>query len=119
MPSTLQPKTKNSIPVVIVSGNRGMDDFMHAADVFEPFKALATVHTLDIEFDKEPSQAVINSSLNAIKGWLEKDHRVVAVFSPGCPGGYVDNTVKTISNGQTWRRLDDVLKSYLASTSHA
>ena len=92
-----------------------MDDFMHAADVFETHKALATVHTCDIEFDKEPSQDVINTSLTMIKHTLEKEHRVVAVFSPACPGGYVDNTVKTISNGRTWRRLDDVIKSYLKS----
>lgn len=91
--------------VVALAGEKRLDDFMHAADVFEPSKRLVNVYTFKTTSENK------NGLLLRYKDALEKTGlRVVAVFVLGDPeNAWVDNTVKMISNGQTWRMLSEFL----------
>ena len=91
--------------VVALAGEKRIDDFMHAADVFEPSKRLVYVYTFKTISENK------NGLLLRYKKALELSGlKVVAVFELGnLEGAYIDKTVKMISNGQTWRILSEFL----------
>jgi hypothetical protein len=93
--------------VVALAGEKRIDDFMHAADVFEPSKRLVYVYTFKTISENK------NGLLLKYKKALELSGlKVVAVFELGnLEGAYIDKTVKMISNGHTWSLLSDFLKA--------
>jgi len=99
------------ISCVAVHGDAKHTAFMQAADVFEPFKVLAsaTRYTLTLKAGCSDQKAVAD-----LKRLLEADNqRVVAVFIPGSSeGAYRDESVRVVSDGRFFRTLDDILESF-------
>ncbi len=97
--------------VVVISGEKRLDDFMHAADVFESFKAVAKVTAYELDTNEKWDPV---HTIKCLKEAAENTgQRVVAIFYPGNPAGaYLDTTVKCISDGQQWGMLDKVLAYY-------
>ena len=112
------------IEVVLIKGNKKLDDMMHAFDVFESFKRLCWPITLELTFAREmdktklvPTPKEIDKAnlIATLKEGVEKmgEEFVVAAFIPGeKEGAWVDESVKAISNGKSWAMIDKVLQSY-------
>ncbi|MCK9459476.1 MAG: hypothetical protein M0R80_07550 [Proteobacteria bacterium] len=96
---------------VAIYGDAFATRFMQDADVFERFKVIAEPAriTLTLKDDCTDAQAMAD-----LKKILEAaGQRVVAVFIPNVPdGAWVDETVKSISNGTHWGLLKDALDFY-------
>lgn len=102
-----------NIEVVIVSGNKMQDEFMHAADVFEPGKKLGEsftlkvtgknigisilTHNLKVALESE-KQNVWFIALSKVAGRTPK--KKYEIITPG---------IQTISNGNNWCLFKDVL----------
>ena len=117
MNATEKEQQADEVEIIVIAGDRVKDQFMHNADVFEPFKVLADVHTVSFTSKKDPID--LPKVINAIAEGMQPKYRVVAVFAPNRKeGAYVDPAVRVISNGTNWAMLDDVLKSchYLPTT---
>ena len=109
MNATEKEQQADEVEIVVIAGDRVKDQFMHAADVFEPFKVLADVHTISFTTKKAPID--LPKVIGAIVKGVQPNWRVVAAFAPNRKeGAYVDPTVRVISNGTNWAMLDDVLK---------
>lgn len=88
-----------------------MDNFMHASGTFEPFKAYATINSLEITLKDGVDEKVLIDKI--VNGLQSDGERVVAAFIPDNPNGaYRDESVKTISDGKQWILLDKVLEAY-------
>lgn len=94
----------------MIAGDKFLDEAMHAFDVFEPFKRLATatLFTLSLSDDADP-QNIIDTFLKTAE---EKRMFVAAVFFVGTEIGFVDETVKLVTDGERFCPLDDMLKAY-------
>lgn len=100
-----------TIQCVVISGDKRMDHIMHAADVFEPFKAYAVIEQFEVTL--KPDTTAEKGVSDMIRVAEELGRRVVAAFIPGRPdGAYVDKSVKAISDGKKWCMLDRVLEAY-------
>lgn len=110
----MSDKSSVEIPIVCICGEKKMDDMMHMMDVFEPFKALATVQKMVITRTSEPTSEQFGVLVKALRDALETTgYRVVAVFSPNRKeGAWKDDTVKCISDGEKWCMIDPVLEAY-------
>ena len=98
--------------IVLIAGDKRMDDLAHSFDVFEESKRFATIQTFNIEGEIPPDKraTVIEKFRQASK---EFGKTVVACFSPGIPdGAFVLTGTKSISNGQKWTTLYKVLEAY-------
>lgn len=106
---------RNSLTTYVISGPKQMDDMMHAFDMFEPSKALATVKTFDLSFVGEASLDDRKKIVQAMKQAAEAGEtpeRVVAAFIFNDPEtAYIDLTVKCISDGRKFQLLEPILKS--------
>ena len=98
------------VQCVAISGDKKMDDIMHAFDVFEPYKAFAVVEQFELTL--KPGTTADNAMEDMVRILTECNRRVVAVFIPGRPHGYRDESVKAISDGKKWCMLDKVLDAH-------
>lgn len=99
------------IRCVVVSGDRQMDEIMHRADLFEPFKAFASVEVLEVTL--KPNTEHGKAVNDVVYAYNHCGRRVVAAFIPGRPdGAYLDESVRAISDGKKWCMLDLVLEAY-------
>ena len=96
--------------VNIIAGDKQQDAFMHAADVFEPFKRLG--QALSIEFEDDHVPCIEN--LQKIKDTMEKGGYVVSsLWYPQKPElNIIDWNIKVISNGEKWCMHHDYLKQF-------
>ncbi len=101
----------SKLTCILIAGNRQMDWIMHAADLFESFKAYATINKIELTLKPDTSdQKGIEDLIRISEAGGD---RVVAAFIPGRPdGAYVDKTVRVISDGKKWCLLDKVLEAY-------
>ena len=99
-----------TIQCIAISGDKKMDDLMHAFGVFEPFKAFAVVEKFELTL--KPDTTAAKAVEDMVRILTECDRRVVAVFIPSRHYGYLDESVKVISDGQKWCMLDKVLEAY-------
>jgi hypothetical protein len=105
----MSDKTINRvIRLCLISGDAFQDAFMHATDVFEPSKRLATPRFFRMELlpHADLPKIVEQFRLSAEK---ELKVSVVACFAVGTDIGYIDDTVKTVSDGEKWCLLDEML----------
>jgi hypothetical protein len=87
-----------------------LDRAMHAFDVFEDFKRLATVKYLHMTLAPDANlRRILQHALDTAK---QVDMRIIAVFYPHTDIGWVDETCKVISNGECFQPLDDVLQEH-------
>lgn len=96
-----------------------VDDFMHAADLFEPSKRLVEVDrsgrpqhqifTLTLNHDRPDYPHLVEVLKNAIV--QEGSKRVLACFAPGQPGAWRDSTCTHVSTGTQFMLLDTLLAS--------
>jgi hypothetical protein len=99
------------IRCVMVSGDRQTDEIMHRADLFESFKAFASVEVLEVTL--KPNTKHDKAVRDVVYAYTQCGRRVVAAFIPDCPdGAYLDSSVKVISDGRKWCMLDKVLEAY-------
>lgn len=99
-----------TIQVCMVHGDIFKDDLMHHFDVFEDSKRLVEVTCCVMEItDNVDLQSII---YHVRKTWQELGHFVAAAFVVNSDIGYVDETVKVISDGQRWGMLQDVLDEF-------
>lgn len=103
----------SELDIVIISGNRQADEFMRAADLFEPFKVLANPEIFHLKLNPE-KQFKADKTVEVLKkSYEEFGNRVVAIFFPSVHAPfYLDPDVKVISNGRQWSMLKDVLDHY-------
>lgn len=95
---------------IILAGNKKIDGFMHAADVFDKSRRLATETSVSFKMSKDNPEEVIKTLIEASK---QADLHVVACFIVGEPRGvYIDETCQTISTGSHWCLLKDYLAQY-------
>lgn len=94
--------------VKVLAGDKKMDDLMHKADLFEPFKRLGTRFTIEVEMrDDEPPDL---ASLK--KAYEDSEMYVYAIFIPGNPeGAWRDPECRVISDGQHWSMMDKLLEA--------
>lgn len=106
-PSSPQPVTQMAT-ICIISGDLFADKFMHACDVFEPFKRLAVPEVFDVEgLTDDAAQRFIDE----FRQQFSTKRFIVAAFLVGTAIGYVDDSVKLISDGHTFCALADMLKT--------
>jgi hypothetical protein len=89
------------------------DRFMHAADLFEPFKVLIEepIHISGYIAEGNDTASCITKTRAA----LEKtgDYRVIAIWCLQHPeGAYRDETVKVVSTGHGWCLFHELLERY-------
>lgn len=88
--------------IILVLGDRLLDKFMHAADVFESFKRLILAPQ---EFDVtlKPGHR-ITTSVGRIRKHFAADQKLflVAILVKGRKTRWVDPEVKVVSTGYTW-----------------
>lgn len=93
----------------VISGDRAVDSFMHAADMFEKFKRLGNCWSMEVECD-DP-QRVVDRLVEAYK---EVNTEVLTASwcaeRPECR--WVDWSVKAVSDGQRWFMLEPYLKQF-------
>ena len=96
----------SDIQICMLCSDRFKDGFIHAADLFEDFKRLAepVFFRATIEPTADLHGIVAKFREEAAKRWL-----VVAVFIVGTSIGYVDETVKLVSDGSHFCPLDYML----------
>lgn len=100
---------KTKVTVNIIVGDRFQDEFMHRADVFEPFKHLGNIFSLEMEGEGEVDQRLVDS----MKRILEREYFVTAIWVASNPKlRYVDWSVKAISDGEKWGLLAPYLKMF-------
>lgn len=99
------------LTLVLLSGSRRIDDFMHARDVFESFRALAEPMVFNLKVTKgAKSERIVACAREAAE---KHGHRVVAAFIVGVRKGvFVDKSVRVISSGQRWCLLRDFLSAW-------
>jgi hypothetical protein len=109
------PDERQRLTVVVLAGPKKIDQFIHACDVFEPSKCLATPQGFDVSFKGEATPQVKQKVVEGFRKTAESvdDSRVVAVFIPGDPeSAFIDTSVKVISDGHHWTLLSDFLRAY-------
>jgi hypothetical protein len=82
-----------------------MDDILHKFDLFEGFKKLVTMETVEVEIK---DKANVNDLLLNIRDKINSlgSYNVVALFLPDIKGaGWYDERVKVISTGKKWTLL--------------
>lgn len=103
----------NSIIVVVIAGDKRLNDFMRAADVLEPFKKLAELkeYELKVNGERVPDNKMICRTMfdTAIAaGWVP-----VGAFIPNDPESAVfDESVKVITDGSKFALVADIRKAY-------
>lgn len=113
------PAPGSSVELVLLLCPRRLDQFMHDADMFEPFKRLvvtdeggnpsASFVTVMLNHDRPDYERIISIVREGVEMNRELDFRVLACFSPGRPGGWRDPTCNVISTGLRWMLLDKEL----------
>lgn len=104
-------QVETTFTCVVIAGKKVVDDMMHAADMFEPFKALGTPHKVTVTL--KPGGSTERAMDTVKQGFEHEGFRVSAIFLPGSLTGFWrDPTVKTISDGKKWAVLDTVLAAY-------
>ena len=95
--------------IVLIEGDKKVDDFMHSLDVFESFKVVAWPYEIKINGNEIPDEKV-----SELKTLLEEENRrVVAIFFKETKKvSYLDESVFTISNGKNFALLNNVLEAY-------
>jgi len=95
----------------IIVGEKRMNDFLHAADIFEPFKQYGEVLSMEFELTKSKPNLAF---LIRFKEQLEKHGDVVTAlwFARTPEIHYVDWSVKVTSDGKKWAVLKDYLKQF-------
>lgn len=103
----------------LLAGDARMDDWMHAADLFEPFKRLVDadgagrprVQRLEVTFEPgRGTEADLEKTVNAIRESSRKGGiRAVAAWFDGGPA-WRDETCRVVSTGHSWVMLDEVLR---------
>lgn len=95
--------------IAIIGGCTVLDQWMHAADLFENFKRLISEPViLDIEL--RPEQAIDKKIADVVAQFsTQQEFFPVAVLALGTPHRWVDPQVKVISNGYGWAMLKDFL----------
>jgi hypothetical protein len=86
----------------VVVSPRELDRFMHAADLFEPFKALISPTPLKLEVTlkpRTPLRRVFKNLIRALK--THADFRPVMALVPG-QLVWFDPEVKSVSTGHQW-----------------
>ena len=98
--------------VVVIAGDRKQDEFMHAADMFEPFKRLASIHRVTVTFKPDALRYPCKIVPLLKQAFEERGMIVVAAFVPGeLSGAWIDINVKCISSGTNWVMFDQLLAS--------
>lgn len=97
--------------IVVVHGNKRLDEFMHVTDVFEPFKVLGTITELDAVLT---DAGTLMKAIDCIKAGLEEQgDRVSAVFARGeAEAAWADPKVTVLSTGKKWVLMRELLKAY-------
>lgn len=96
--------------LVLLSYDSKVDNFMHAADVFEPSRRLVSQKVFSFVMNKDNPESVVENFKKAAE---QMGQRVVACFIIGEPRGmFVDTTCQTISTGTHWGLLADFLRGY-------
>lgn len=98
------------IDIVVLASPVAKDKFMHAADVFEPFKVLVEKPTVlrAIPRDGETPASIIGKIKSAIDA--QGTYRVVAIWQDGNEeGAWRDETVKVVSTGKQWSLIEPYL----------
>lgn len=100
-----------TVYAIIISGDARMDEMVHAFDVFESWKAFASIDAIEIDMIDDLS--IADALISVRKAYVKSGLRVVALFVPNdSTGAWVDESVRAISNGRKWLMLDLVLKRY-------
>lgn len=100
-----------NIRICIFACNKFLNGFMRAADVFENFKHLTQVERIDCSWNEKSD---LNEVLTQMKQAAEKEatHYIIAAFVVGTDIGYIDRSVKTVSDGEQWCLFANLLRSY-------
>lgn len=96
--------------LVIVAGDRTLDRFMHAADMFAPFKRLI-MSPMFIDVTLKPRHRISTTVQKVRKKFAEdKKMFLVAILVKGKKSRWVDPEIKVVSNGYQWGLLRDLVK---------
>jgi hypothetical protein len=109
-----------TIDLIVVTGPRRLDEYMHQADLFEPSKRLIHVDAQGLptyqhyELTVDPEKFELAKTIAALKEKAAEaaDDRLLACFTPGQPGGWYDETCLTVSTGKSWCLFETVLKKW-------
>ena len=109
-----------TIDLIVVTGPRKLDEFMHAADVFDPGKRLIhvdaqgrpTCQRYELTVDPEKFDLAKTITVLKEKAATDADDRLLACFIPGQPGGWYDDTCRMVSTGKSWCLFERVLEKW-------
>lgn len=109
-----------TINLIVVTGPRKLDEYMHAADVFDPSKHLIHVDAKGrptcqrYELTVDPEKFDLTKTIAVLKEKAAKDadDRLLACFIPGQTGGWRDETCLTVSTGRNWCLLEPLLRKW-------
>lgn len=100
----------NKIKICLISGDRNINAFMRHADVFESAKKYAVPKMFEATVTPDADlQKIVQTAKESAESCGDL---VVAVFIPNTNIGWVDESVKLVSDGQNFHRLDQMLKYY-------
>jgi len=106
-----------TVTLLVLMGDAMSDRMMHAADMFESFKALVDVNEggrpriteIALTLNREPTDLpkIVREMKTALE-WCDK--RVTALWVEGHPETlWVDPAIKVISSGYNWGKLSQWL----------
>lgn len=98
------------IRVLTIMGDKLQDDLMHHFDLFEPCKRLAVPRVLRMTISENADLQKIIDCLRATSD--QQRMFIVAAVVLGTKVGFVDESVKLVSNGEGFCALDDMLLAY-------
>jgi len=106
MRTDIPNKQKEKTCIHIITKDEQMTAFMQCCDVFEKFKViLGPIGTLEVESN---SKETIDKFVKA------KSSDIIAIFDDA-GYGWIDDTVKAVSNGIKWMLFSDVIKKIISS----
>jgi len=106
-------RKRNEAIIHVISGPKQLDSMMHAFDVFEPSKRLATLESMKISYEGPATLKVRKGIVHAFKQATEQTDHVVAIFFEGDKkSAFIDPTVQTISDGKKFTLLRPILEQY-------
>lgn len=109
-----------TIDLIVVTGPRRLDEYMHQADLFEPSKRLIhvdaqwrpTCQRYELTVDPEKFDLAKTIAAFKKKAAEDADDYLLACFIPGQPGGWKDDTCRMVSTGKNWCLFETVLKKW-------
>ena len=106
MRTDIPNKQKEKTCIHIITKDEQMTAFMQCCDVFEKFKViLGPIGTLEVESN---STEIIDKLVKS------KSSDIIAIFDDA-GYGWIDDTVKSVSNGTNWMLFSDMIKKIISS----